>query len=59
LLPHKRSQSPLVGHIRLPRAENITPTGEPDAFFVLLRALVDGMVSLYGLAVGQRAAVVI
>jgi AcrR family transcriptional regulator len=29
-------------------------TGQPDAFFVLLRGLVDGMVNLYGVAVLAR-----
>jgi AcrR family transcriptional regulator len=29
-------------------------TGQPDAFFVLLRGLIDGMVSLYGLAALAR-----
>ncbi len=32
----------------------IAEEGEPDAFFVLLRSLVDGMVDLYGLAVLAR-----
>jgi AcrR family transcriptional regulator len=40
----------IVGFEELAVAEE----GDPDAFFVLLRSLVDGMVGLYGLAVLAR-----
>jgi AcrR family transcriptional regulator len=41
-------------HVDRIAALGATQVGEPDAFFVLLRALVDGMVNLYGLAVLAR-----
>jgi AcrR family transcriptional regulator len=44
----------LAEHVDRIAALAAAQAGEPDAFFVLLRSLVDGMVNLYGLAVLAR-----
>jgi AcrR family transcriptional regulator len=59
LYRHFPNRSALAAEIlaeQIVRIENLAAAeeGEPDAFFVLLRSLVDGMVDLYGLAVLAR-----
>jgi AcrR family transcriptional regulator len=44
----------LDDHVERLAAVAAEHTGQPDAFFVLLRGLIDGMVSLYGLAALAR-----